>query len=89
MVRIRVCEESLVGPILTGEIRTPCHLYSGQEAVAAGICTSLNKDDCIFGNHRSHGHFLAKGGDMKRWWLTFSVAENLNFLLKENHVASG
>lgn len=66
MVRIRVCEESLVGPILTGEIRTPCHLYSGQEAVAAGICSSLNKDDCIFGNHRSHGHFLSKGGDMKK-----------------------
>lgn len=66
MVRIRICEESLVEPILTGEIRTPCHLYSGQEAVAAGICASLGKKDFIFGNHRSHGHFLAKGGDMKK-----------------------
>jgi TPP-dependent pyruvate/acetoin dehydrogenase alpha subunit len=64
MVRIRLCEESLVEPILQGEVRCPCHLYSGQEAVAAGICASLNEDDYIFGTHRSHGHFLAKGGSM-------------------------
>lgn len=64
MVRIRLCEESLVEPIINGEIRCPCHLYSGQEAVAAGICASLNKDDYVFGNHRSHGHYLAKGGSM-------------------------
>jgi len=64
MVRIRFCEESLVEPIIQGEVRCPCHLYSGQEAVAAGICTSLNEDDYVFGTHRSHGHFLAKGGSM-------------------------
>jgi len=64
MLRIRCCEESLVEPILSGEIKTPCHLYSGQEAVATGVCAALTKEDAIFGNHRSHGHFLAKGGDM-------------------------
>jgi pyruvate dehydrogenase E1 component alpha subunit len=64
MVRIRLVEESLVEPILNKEVRCPCHLYSGQEAIAAGICACLNKDDYIFGNHRSHGHYLAKGGDM-------------------------
>jgi acetoin:2,6-dichlorophenolindophenol oxidoreductase subunit alpha len=64
MVRIRFCEESLVEPILTREVRCPCHLYSGQEAIAAGICASLHDDDYIFGTHRSHGHFLAKGGGM-------------------------
>jgi TPP-dependent pyruvate/acetoin dehydrogenase alpha subunit len=64
MVRIRFCEESLVDPILKGEIRCPCHLYSGEEAVAAGICASLTEDDYIFSTHRSHGHFLAKGGSM-------------------------
>jgi len=64
MVRIRVCEESLVQPILEGNIRTPCHLYSGEEAVAAGVCACLNDSDNIFGSHRSHGHFLAKGGSM-------------------------
>ena len=65
MIRIRLCEESLVAPIISGEIRTPCHLCSGQEAIAAGVCATLNEKDLIFGNHRSHGHFLAKGGDLK------------------------
>ncbi|MGA2363185.1 MAG: thiamine pyrophosphate-dependent dehydrogenase E1 component subunit alpha [Candidatus Aminicenantales bacterium] len=65
MVRIRYCEEGLVGPILSGEVRTPCHLYSGEEAIAVGLCSALFRDDYIFGNHRSHGHFLAKGGSMK------------------------
>jgi TPP-dependent pyruvate/acetoin dehydrogenase alpha subunit len=64
MLRIRLVEESLVEPILKGEIRCPVHLYSGEEAVAAGICANLEKTDNIFGNHRSHGHYLAKGGDM-------------------------
>ncbi|OEU60698.1 MAG: hypothetical protein BBJ57_07565 [Desulfobacterales bacterium PC51MH44] len=64
MLRIRVCEESLVEPILNGDVRCPVHLCSGEEAIAAGICASLNETDYIFGNHRSHGHFLAKGGSM-------------------------
>jgi pyruvate dehydrogenase E1 component alpha subunit len=64
MLRIRLCEESFVEPILNGDVRCPCHLYSGEEAIAAGICASLNETDYIFGNHRSHGHFLAKGGGM-------------------------
>jgi len=64
MVRIRLCEESLVEAILKREVRCPCHLYSGQEAIAAGICASLHEDDYVFGTHRSHGHFLAKGGSM-------------------------
>lgn len=65
MLCIRSCEESLVEPIVNNEIVCPCHLYSGEEAIAAGICASLKNDDYVFGNHRSHGHFLAKGGSMK------------------------
>ncbi len=65
MVRIRVCEESFVEPILAREILCPVHLYTGQEAVAAGVCAALSKEDYIFGNHRSHGHYLAKGGGMR------------------------
>jgi pyruvate dehydrogenase E1 component alpha subunit len=47
-----------------GEITTPCHLYIGQEAVATGVCAALRTEDTIWGGHRSHGHYLAKGGDM-------------------------
>ncbi len=64
MLRIRICEESLVDPILKREIHCPVHLYSGQEAVATGVGAALEQKDYIFGNHRSHGHYLAKGGDM-------------------------
>lgn len=65
MVRIRYCEESLVEPILSHEIHTPCHLYSGQEATATGVCAALSSEDYVFGNHRSHGHYIAKGGSIK------------------------
>jgi pyruvate dehydrogenase E1 component alpha subunit len=66
MLRIRLCEESFIEPILKGVIKCPVHLCTGQEAVAVGVCSALTNDDYIFGNHRSHGHYLAKGGDLKK-----------------------
>jgi len=66
MLQIRLCEESFVEPILSGEIKCPVHLYSGQEAIAAGVCAALEPRDYVFGNHRSHGHYLAKGGDLRK-----------------------
>lgn len=65
MVTIRSCEESFVPLILDGTIRCPVHLYSGQEAIATGLCGALESRDYVFGTHRSHGHFLAKGGSLK------------------------
>ncbi len=47
------------------EMKTPVHLCLGQEAVAAGVCRHLNTDDYVFSNHRGHGHYIAKGGDVK------------------------
>ena len=47
------------------EMKTPVHLCLGQEAVAAGVCSHLNTDDYVFSNHRGHGHYIAKGGDVK------------------------
>ncbi len=64
MQRIRLCEESFVPVILDGTIKCPVHLYSGEEAVAAGLCGLLTDADAILGTHRSHGHFLAKGGSI-------------------------
>jgi len=64
MRRIRIFEEVLADLVVAGEIKTPCHLYIGQEAVAAGMAEALQDEDTIWGCHRSHGHYLAKGGDM-------------------------
>lgn len=66
MLKIRLCEESLIDPILKKEIKCPVHLYTGQEAVAVGVCSVLKKNDYVFSNHRSHGHYLAKGGNLNK-----------------------
>jgi TPP-dependent pyruvate/acetoin dehydrogenase alpha subunit len=64
MVKIRIFEERVREALFNNEIRTPCHLYLGEEAVAAGVCINLKPDDYIFSNHRSHGHYIAKGGEI-------------------------
>lgn len=65
MMRIRLYEECIATHVETGEIRTPCHLYIGQEAIAAGVCATLDKGDYVFSMYRGHGHYLARGGDGK------------------------
>lgn len=65
MVRIRISEEHLADLVEASEVGTPCHLYIGQEAVAAGVCAALTREDYLWGGHRSHGHYLAKGGDLR------------------------
>lgn len=65
MLRIRKFEEKVGDLVLAGEIITPCHLYIGEEAVATGVCTALNRKDYIFSTHRGHGHYITKGGDLK------------------------
>jgi TPP-dependent pyruvate/acetoin dehydrogenase alpha subunit len=47
-------------------IRGPLHLSTGQEAVAAGVCLNLDKEDYVTSTHRGHGHTLAKGASMER-----------------------
>jgi TPP-dependent pyruvate/acetoin dehydrogenase alpha subunit len=65
MRRIRRAEETIATLVETGEARCPCHLYIGQEAVAAGVCAALDREDTVWGGHRSHGHYLAKGGSLE------------------------
>lgn len=48
------------------KVRGPLHLSIGQEAVAAGVCAHLSREDFLTSTHRGHGHTLAKGGDMRR-----------------------
>ena len=65
MLRIRLFEEAIADSATAKEFKGPTHLYIGQEAVAVGVCHALTKDDYIFGGHRSHGHYLAKGGGLR------------------------
>jgi acetoin:2,6-dichlorophenolindophenol oxidoreductase subunit alpha len=46
------------------KVRVPLHLSTGQEAVAAGVCANLRRDDLLTSTHRGHGHALAKGADL-------------------------
>ncbi len=64
MVTIRAVEDSLADSVAKGEVGCPVHLYSGEEAVATGVCYPLRDDDWVYSSHRSHGHYLAKGGDL-------------------------
>lgn len=58
---IRQTEEELARCHQRGLIHGACHTYVGQEAIAAGVCSHLSKDDVVFSTHRGHGHALAKG----------------------------
>jgi 2-oxoisovalerate dehydrogenase E1 component len=58
---IRRCEEQLARSHQRGLVHGACHTYVGQEAVAAGVCAHLRREDVVFSTHRGHGHALAKG----------------------------
>lgn len=64
MMLIREFEEKIACLVEQKKVITPSHLYTGQEAVAAGVCYALENNDYLFGNHRSHGHYIAKGGSI-------------------------
>jgi pyruvate dehydrogenase E1 component alpha subunit len=61
MVTIRRFEDHLYNLFLQGVVEGTLHQYQGQEAVAAGVCSTLNEADLIFSTHRPVGHGIAKG----------------------------
>lgn len=66
MLLLRHTEEIIAEHYKKGEIRTPVHFGTGQEAIAVGVCQALNTEDVVFSHHRSHNAYLAKGGDLHR-----------------------
>lgn len=64
MLRIRRIEEALAKRYTEQEMRCPIHLCIGQEAIAAGVGAALLVSDKMYSNHRAHGHYLAKGGNL-------------------------
>ena len=65
MLLIRRAEERVADLVNAQETRCPCHLAIGQEACAVGVTTAIRPGDRVFGAHRSHGHYLALGGDLE------------------------
>jgi pyruvate dehydrogenase E1 component alpha subunit len=66
LLRIRFVEQTIAKKYSEQKMRCPVHLSIGQEAIAVGICDNLKKQDKVFTAHRSHAHYLAKGGSLKK-----------------------
>jgi TPP-dependent pyruvate/acetoin dehydrogenase alpha subunit len=66
MVRIRLFEDQAGKLMERGTVPGFLHLYTGQEAVAAGACSVLTDGDQITSTHRGHGHAIAKGATFRR-----------------------
>ncbi|MFZ0279791.1 MAG: thiamine pyrophosphate-dependent dehydrogenase E1 component subunit alpha [Candidatus Sulfotelmatobacter sp.] len=66
MLSIRLFEEQVNEVYTRALMPGLAHLYSGEEAVAVGICEALRIDDYITSTHRGHGHCLAKGASPDR-----------------------
>jgi pyruvate dehydrogenase E1 component alpha subunit len=64
MLRIRRIEEEIERQYHLDQMKTPIHLVIGQEATAVGGCAALRRTDLTYASHRTHGVYLAKGGDL-------------------------
>lgn len=71
ILTIRKFEEAIAAAYGEQEMRSPTHLCTGQEAVAAGVCAALDDDDKVVGYYRGHGYYLAKGGDPREMMAEF------------------
>lgn len=67
-LRIRMVEEKIIELYPSDLIQSPVHLSIGQEAVAVGVCQSLKTEDKVFINYRGHAFYLAKGGNLEKFF---------------------
>jgi len=63
---LRFVEEEIAERYSEGKMRCPTHLCIGQEVLAVAVGLALEKDDFVVSGHRAHGHYLGKGGDLKK-----------------------
>jgi TPP-dependent pyruvate/acetoin dehydrogenase alpha subunit len=66
MVEIRCAEEKIGDAVTTAQVKCPCHLVIGQEAVPTALAPHIKEGDKVFGAHRSHAHYLALKGELYR-----------------------
>jgi pyruvate dehydrogenase E1 component alpha subunit len=65
MLRIRRIEEEIERRYHQDQMKTPIHLVIGQEATAVGCAAAMRLTDQLYSSHRTHGVYLAKGGDLE------------------------
>lgn len=66
MLEIRKFEDKVYDLFTQNLIPGTMHLYTGEEAVAVGVCAALDPHDYITSTHRGHGHCIAKGASLKK-----------------------
>ncbi|CCQ89784.1 Pyruvate dehydrogenase, E1 component, subunit alpha [Nitrospina gracilis 3/211] len=76
MLRIRIIEEEIEKRYHEDQMKTPIHLVIGQEATSVGVCAALRQTDLVWSSHRTHGNYLAKGGDLKAMMSEFFCRQN-------------
>ena len=66
MQKIRLFEDAANELYTSAIMPGLAHLYSGEEAIAVGVCQALRTEDYITSTHRGHGHCVAKGAALDR-----------------------
>jgi TPP-dependent pyruvate/acetoin dehydrogenase alpha subunit len=62
---IRSFEQLLLEQFALGRVAGTTHTCIGQETAAVAVTAALDRSrDCVFSNHRGHGHFLAYCGEV-------------------------
>ena len=65
LLEIRIIETTISKRYFDQKMRCPIHLSIGQESVPVAVSKNLTKKDQVVTAHRSHAHYLAKGGSVK------------------------
>ena len=65
LIQIRITEKKIAEKYQDQKMRCPVHLSIGQESVPVAVCENLNNKDQVVTAHRSHAHYIAKGGSIK------------------------
>jgi 2-oxoisovalerate dehydrogenase E1 component len=61
---IRRTEEKLLDLFKLGEINGTVHTCLGQEFTGVAVAKYLSSDDYLITNHRGHGHYISRTGDL-------------------------
>ncbi len=76
MLRIRIIEQEVERRYWQDHMKTPIHLVIGQEATSVGACAPMTRTDLLYASHRTHGNYLAKGGDLRAMLCEFHCRIN-------------